>query len=311
MAYGKYVVPSDTARIASKHVKMCQNFALTLQRYAPQEAIENTDRLNDRRRSDGKERNFWLQDICHDFMPDSDLIASTHQRWLAMTEGAARFTMVSRSRMIVGLGGKGALEFGITLHPVTGLPYIPGSALKGLCRNYALYYIAEQSGISLDSAQVKNTSEVANQLDEQLTGIKDYKLKVHPEYAALYRNLFGTQGEAGQCVFCDAVVRRVPENISLFAVEVMTPHFRTYYEANGNFNSRENKAPHDADDPNPITYIAVNVGITFAFAIGKRHGIATSPLVDARDLLRLALGEMGIGAKTAAGYGVFYDPKAK
>jgi CRISPR-associated protein Cmr6 len=305
MAYGKYVVPGDTARIASRHVKACQNFALTLKRYAPQEAIEETDRLNDRRRSIGKERNFWLQDICHDFMPDSDLIASTHQRWRAMTEGAARFTMVSRSRMIVGLGGKGALEFGITLHSVTGLPYIPGSALKGLCRNYALYYIAEKSGISLDPAQVKNTSEVANQLDDHLTGIKDYRLKVHPEYAAMYRNLFGTQEEAGQCVFYDAVIRDVPPNIPLFAVEVMTPHFRKYYESGGK------DAPHDADDPNPITHIAVNTGIAFAFAIGKRHGIATSPLVDARDLLRLALGEMGTGAKTAAGYGVFYDPKAR
>lgn len=303
MAYGKYVVPSDTARIASKHVKACQNFALTLERYAPQEAIEETDRLNDRGRSIGKERNFWLQDICHDFMPDSDLIASTHQRWRAMTEGAARFTMVSRSRMIVGLGGKGALEFGITLHPVTGLPYIPGSALKGLCRNYALYYIAEKSGISLDPAQVKNTSEIANQLDEQLTGIKDYRLKVHPEYAAMYRNLFGTQAEAGQCVFYDAVISRVPE--SLFAVEVMTPHFRKYYESGGK------DAPHDADDPNLITYIAVNAGITFEFAIGKRHGLVTSQIGDARDLLRLALGKMGIGAKTAAGYGIFAPSKAK
>lgn len=305
MAYGRYVVPIDTARIVTKHVNMYQNFALMLERYVPQEAIEDTDRLNDRGRSIGKERNFWLQDICHDFMPASDLIASTYQRWRAMTEGAARFTMVSRSRMIVGLGGKGALEFGITLHPVTGLPYIPGSALKGLCRNYALYYIAEQSEISLDPAQVENPSKIANQLDEQLAGIKDHKLKVHPEYAALYRNLFGTQAEAGQCVFYDAVIRHIPEDMSFFSVEVMTPHFRKYYESGGK------TAPHDADDPNPITYIAVNAGIVFAFAIGRRSGIATAPLVDARDLLRHALREMGIGAKTAAGYGVFAPLKAK
>jgi CRISPR-associated protein Cmr6 len=94
-------------------------------------------------------------------------------------------------------------------------------------------------------------------------------------------------------------------NIPLFAIEVMTPHFRQYYESGGK------EAPHDADDPNPITYIAVNAGIAFAFAIGRRHGTANSPLVDARDLLRQALSLMGIGAKTAAGYGVFYNPKAK
>jgi len=294
-----YLVPKDTAQL-SQQIEVYQNFGLKLARFIPEEAIKETKSPT----SKGTVKNDWLKALCSGFKPDVDLIA-THRRWQVMTKGAARFTMVSRSRMIVGLGGKGALEFGITLHPVTGLPYIPGSALKGLCRNYALYYIAEQSGISLDPAQVKNTSEVANQLDEQLTGIKHHGLKVHPEYATLYRNLFGTQGNAGQCVFYDAVIRDVPQNIPLFAVEVMTPHFRKYYESGGK------DAPHDADDPNPITYIAVNAGITFAFAIGKRHDIATSPLVDARDLLRLALGGMGIGAKTAAGYGVFHDPKAK
>jgi len=304
MAY-TYLVPKDTLALAQQHASACQNFGLLLERFVPSEAIFETDRVNDRGRTIGKERNFWLQDICKKFTPDDDVIASIHQRWLAMTDGAARFTMVSRSRMIVGLGGKGALEFGITLHPVTGLPYIPGSALKGLCRNYALYYIAEQSGISLDPAQAKDASETTSRLDEQLTGIKHHGLKVHPDYATLYQNLFGTQGNAGQCVFYDAVIRGVPENTALLAVEVMTPHFRKYYESGGK------DAPHDADDPNPITYIAVNAGITFAFAIGKRHGIATSPLVDARDLQRQALSEMGIGAKTAAGYGVFAPLKAK
>ncbi|MCI0708624.1 MAG: type III-B CRISPR module RAMP protein Cmr6 [Chloroflexi bacterium] len=315
-----FVPPVEDRRkdgLKTTNVVRTSNFGLLISRFIPHQVVRNEK--NDaiiEIRNNGKEgvyqtlRSHWFEHLPQNFTqanPEiASLIASTHQRWLAMTEGAARFTMVSRSRMIVGLGGKGALEFGITLHPVTGLPYIPGSALKGLCRNYALYYIAEQSGISLDPAQVKNTSEVANQLDEQLTGIKDYRLKVHPEYAALYRNLFGTQAEAGQCVFYDAVISRVPE--SLFAVEVMTPHFRKYYESGGK------DAPHDADEPKSITYIAVNAGIAFRFAIGLRHNASLSResiLGDARSLLMEALQLMGIGAKTAAGYGVFYDPKAK
>jgi CRISPR-associated protein Cmr6 len=296
----EYLLPKDTARVLEKHVKACRNFALTLQRYVPHEAIEETDRLNERGRSTGKERNFWLTDICSHFQPDIDLIEANHKRWLAMTEGAARFTMVSRSRMIIGSGSKGALEFGITLHPVTGLPYIPGSALKGLCRNYTLYYIAEESAISLDPAKVKDPSEVATQLDEQLTGVKNHGLKFDPDYALFYRNLFGTQEEAGRCVFFDAIVQNVPNDIPLFAVEVMTPHFRKYYETSGK------DAPNDADNPNPITYIAVNAAVTFHFAIGLRKNVSSeTPLVDARTLLKKALQVMGIGAKTAAGYGVF------
>jgi len=305
MAYGTYLVPSDTATVLGQHVKNSRNLGLTLQRYVPQEAIDETDRLNDRGRPIGKERNFWLQDICREFKPDTALIESTYRRWLAMTEGAARLTLVSRSRMIIGLGGKGALELGITLHPVTGLPYIPGSALKGLCRNYTLYYIAAESGISLDPAAVKDPSEAARQLDEQLTATANYGLNIHPEYAALYRALFGKQEEAGQCVFYDAVIQDLPSDRPLFVLDVMTPHFRQYYESNGA------TAPHDADNPNPITYITVNAGIMFAFAVGSRRTARQAPTGDALYLLDQALREWGIGAKTAAGYGLFKRVKGK
>lgn len=306
MPYDKYLLPHDTSRVGSKHIKACRNFALTVQRYAPDEAIKETDRRDDRGRSIGKERNFWLQDICRDFVPDNDLIASVHQRWMAMTENSARFTMVTQSRLIVGLGSKGALEFGITLHPVTGLPYIPGSALKGLCRNYTLYSIAEQSGISLDPSKDKDALEVAQQLDEQLCGVKDHGLKFNSEWAIFYQKLFGTQGEAGHCVFYDAIIREIPVNTPLFAVEVMTPHFSKYYRSNGE------EPPNDADSPNPVTYITVNTGIRFRFAIGlRKNAPPDTPLGDAYTLLQEALEVMGIGAKTAAGYGIFAPIKKK
>ncbi|MBE2183846.1 MAG: type III-B CRISPR module RAMP protein Cmr6 [Anaerolineae bacterium] len=287
MAY-HYLLPSDTARVHSNHIQNCRNFALTVQRYMPHEA------------SMGKERNFWLSDICKDFKPDTDLITSTRDRWLAMTEGAACFTMVTHSRLIVGLGGKGALEFGITLHRVTGLPYIPGSALKGLCRNYTLYYIAEQSNISLDPAQIENISERAQQLDEQLSGVEQHGFNIDPAFVSFYQNLFGTQGQAGNCVFYDAIIDEIPGNQRLFVAEVMTPHFGEYYKSSGK------EAPNDADKPIPVTYLAVNAGIAFHFAIGlRKNAPPETPRGDARAMLYDALYYMGIGAKTAAGYGIF------
>src|SRR6266487_1606082 len=42
-----------------------------------------------------------------------------------------------RGRMIVGLGNESVLETSITLHHTYGVPYIPGSALKGLAASYA------------------------------------------------------------------------------------------------------------------------------------------------------------------------------
>src|SRR5690625_2281541 len=42
--------------------------------------------------------------------------------------------LTTESRMVVGLGDENALEVGLSLHPLYGYPYIPGSSIKGLCR---------------------------------------------------------------------------------------------------------------------------------------------------------------------------------
>jgi len=39
-------------------------------------------------------------------------------------------------RIVIGLGGESVLETDITLHHLYGIPFIPGSALKGLTRAY-------------------------------------------------------------------------------------------------------------------------------------------------------------------------------
>lgn len=309
MSYS-YSAPADTSRVLQEHADQCLNAGLTLARYVPKQVIDvEVKHYDDRGKERGTERNFWLQELCRRSVPNNNirvLIANAYERWKATTKGAVRFSMESRSRLIVGLGGTGVLEFGITLHPVTGLPFIPGSALKGICRSYALYYIAEQSGIALDPAEIKDPSERVQNLDEQLVGIKNHKFPVHPEYATLYRNLFGTQESAGQCMFFDAVIQEIPEGTSIFVTEVMTPHFPDYYRSDGR------DAPHDGGNPTPVLFVAVNTGIVFKFAIGLRRNSSLDKgiLGDARQWLKSALQELGIGAKTAAGYGVFGDPSS-
>src|SRR3989338_6106286 len=47
------------------------------------------------------------------------------------------FNAITDSRLIIGLGGTSVIETGMTLHPLYGFPYLPGSGLKGLARAYA------------------------------------------------------------------------------------------------------------------------------------------------------------------------------
>jgi len=328
-----FVFPKEERRrdgIKTTNVLKTDNFGLLISRFIPFQVVRNEKEdaiievKEDRRTGKDREtvyqtmRSHWFEHCTLNYTTANksiaNLINSTNVRWTAMTEGAARFSMVTRSRMIIGLGSKGALEFGITLHPVTGLPYIPGSALKGLCRNYALLFIAERWKIDIvaeppmpqDTPQqrqkkLEKPSQTLKQLDEALMGVASDQPIREAEMATLFQNMFGTQEKAGQCVFFDAIIRDIPQDKPTFALEVMTPHFPEYYRSGGG------QAPHDADNPNPVTFIAVNEGIRFRFAVGTRRNVSKdeSLLGNASYLLQEALKLMGIGAKTAAGYGVF------
>ncbi len=296
MAY-EYLVPSDTQRLLQAKADQCLNLGLTLARYIPHEAIRNDNVIG---KKNAKVRSEWLAQTLKRFTGSAleDLIVANLTRWMALTNNASRFEMRARGRIIVGLGGKGPLEFGITLHPVTGLPYIPGSALKGLCRSYALLTLAAHAEIN-----VIIESEALKQLDELLiAGNYD-----HLPEALHYRLAFGSQENAGGCVFYDAVLKYLDPRNSIFTLDVMTPHFVKYYTNGGG------KAPDDGDNPNPVSYVTVTEGVSFVFAIGQRGGfIDTEDTVkQTRRWLRKALQELGVGAKTAQGYGVFAPVKQK
>jgi CRISPR-associated protein Cmr6 len=293
-----YLTPTDTASLLQNNANKCHNLALILGRYIPKEVINNEDVPAEKKL---KYRSKWMQEVVSRFRQDvvGKSVAAYHQRWQRMTEAAAAtaWEMTLLTRLIVGLGGKGALEIGITLDKVTGLPYIPGSALKGACRSYALYEIAARHGINVQE------SDALKNLDEKLATGKGYNGD-----ARLYAAIFGSQDDAGALVFFDAVVSNLADNKSLFALDVMTPHFPRYYRDRGN------EAPADNDSPNPVNFITVTHGTTFAFAVGIRASKRADSPEDARQLqetakrwLITALSDYGVGSKTAAGYGAFRE----
>lgn len=298
-----YLVPNDTQRVVANALDRCLHAGLMLTRYSSQEAIERKATANDRYTL---ERDSWLKQIVSQVTTNSEelraLVEASYTRWLSMTEGASRFPMIARGRLIVGLGAKGALEMGITLHHTTGLPYIPGSALKGIARSYALLTLAANANIKLDDLERFDADLVRGRFDAEIDG------------ARMYREVFGLaadakhgikDSQAGGVIFHDAVLYDVPQNIErgeLFTLDVMTPHFPKYYRSSGG------DAPHDADSPNPVTFLTANAGLIFAFAVGARSGTSDDVRKQARRWLQEALQELGVGSKTASGYGVFMKP---
>lgn len=143
----RFLVPKDTAALLDRVNPTCENMRLLLARYVPYEAIETENHRGERFK--------WMEGLVRSFQSEGRdwyrLCQQEYQRWLVRTDSAQaqRFERVAQNRVIVGLGGKGVLEIGITLKHITGLPSIPGSALKGLTRAYMLLQLAAQLELRL------------------------------------------------------------------------------------------------------------------------------------------------------------------
>jgi len=221
-----------------------------------------------------------------------------------------------QSRLIVGLGSSHVLETSITLHHIYGVPYIPASALKGVCRMVAFWKIAESKGILTNENLLK---KLQDEFYGELTSDKDI-LK--------YQLLFGAQNFKGLLLFLDAYPIIENNNTEIFDLDIMNVHYPSYYEGEG--------TPGDWENPRPIIFLTVKEETTFSFNIlldeFRAERIKESSEEELRelnipeyakeivndweynrqqlhdeikDLLEKALSKFGVGSKTRLGYGVF------
>lgn len=181
-----------------------------------------------------------------------------------LPDAVARRYARATGRVIVGLGAESASETAITLHHTFGVPYLPGSAFKGLSAFYARNYLQDEK----------------------------WRLNEQGKPGEAYRKLFGDTTQAGCVTYYDAYF--VPEstagNKTLFT-DTITVHHPEYYQG-------KNAAPADWDKPIPIPFISAT-GI-YLVALG---GTEPEWVEAGLTILGMALEELGIGAKTSSGYG--------
>jgi len=180
-------------------------------------------------------------------------------------------------RMAIGLGGASVYETSMTLHHIYGIPYIPGSAVKGVARSW---YIQNKH----------NSSEEA--------ALKDL------DFCAVFGNeeKKALKGKRGQIIFFDAFPTEPPK----VQIDIMNPHYGEYYSSEGK------TPPADYLKPNPIYFLTV-AETPFQFMLGYSPLGETDVskgaelLAKAKAWLMAALTTHGIGAKTAVGYGYFKE----
>ncbi|MBW4082506.1 type III-B CRISPR module RAMP protein Cmr6 [Paenibacillus sp. S150] len=181
---------------------------------------------------------------------------------------AEQCTVKSVSPLVIGHGVFSVLETHLTLHPVYGMPYLPGTALKGAAAHYCHRYLGGED--------------------------PDFR-----EGGSAYRLLFGSGQQAGCITYHDAWA--TPDSAGqAFRLDVLTPHHQRYHQM-GQLDPAY--APRDDDDPVPIPFIAVSAAFQVMLTSEANADADNEWLGIAADILLQALAQEGIGAKTRAGYG--------
>lgn len=223
----------------------------------------------------------------------SELYEKAYHRWKKLTEEesfACWQGQLAKRRLFLGRGEAGAcvLETAVTLHPVYGVPYIPGSTLKGLARAGADSDPGRMALQGLGAAMLQQRIGRATGRNSAPLAVIDLLFGRKPGEKPDQRD----SGEAGHLLFHDAWW--IPHSAATpLTPEVITVHHADYYRTQGE------TSPADWDAPIPIPQIAVHGA--FLFAVEGVPPWAARGL----QLLVQALQTQGVGGRSHVGYGLF------
>lgn len=187
------------------------------------------------------------------------------------------FHAKSTAPFATGLGMEHPLENGFAFLNPYGLPYLPGSGVKGVLRAAARELVSGEWGgtAGWDAAVIEH----------------------------LFGSLPGAEPlERGALTFWDVIPK-----IERMAVDVMTPHQGEYYSGK--------QSPHDSGQPIPIPFLVIPPGVPFAFHVLCDEKRLPEALKGGwRKLMQGAFTHafdwLGFGAKTAVGYGAMQEDPA-
>ena len=209
------------------------------------------------------------------------------ERWkrVLVESGAIVAEVSAFERLLVGHGNPSGLEVGLTLHKTYGVPYLPGTALKGVLNHYlATWGQYEEGGAAW-------------------RGVKYVGGAPAEPPGAFHKALFGAPaipaldaGSRGGVRFEDALyIHGSVERDEVLTPDVVTPHQDQYYKKYGANDAWAN----EWDEPVPVGFVSVRPGARFLLAVSGPKEAAALAMAHLLD----ALETHGVGAKTRAGYG--------
>jgi len=218
-----------------------------------------------------------------------------------VSQKAKIFEAKTSSRLLIGLGASSIFENSISLHPIYGVPYIPGSSLKGEFRDYYIHFLILYKN-NFNASIIDNLIEEPELFDNGNLNetILAQKHKIASDQMSFLKSIadklkeakriFGDQEKEGEIIFYDAY----PENFPKLEMDIMTPHYGDYYGGSS--------SPGDWMMPVPIKFLAIKEKNTFLFSIRNRKRDIDDEIFKH---FQYMLNMHGVGAKTAVNYGYF------
>jgi len=194
-------------------------------------------------------------------------------------------------RLVIGLGASHPQKTSMTLHHIYGIPYIPGSAIKGVTRHWAVLKFADNN-----KKDNEKFEDAIKRIAEALESGDDLNIEVDKVTFKDLIEIFGTQEKQGKVIFFDAY----PVGEIKLKIDIMNPHYPKYYS--------EGQPPTDWQNPVPIKFLTVeNTKFAFYLASKTKDDPNKKLLNIAKELLLEAIKNYGIGARTLLGYGIFTE----
>lgn len=184
-------------------------------------------------------------------------------------------------RFVSGLGMSHPFETGFVFDHTYGVPYLPGSSVKGAARSWAKMQWP--------------VPEI-----EAIFGPEDHHKK-DAEGQAVF------SPAQGGAIFFDAYSEKWPK----LDLDIINVHYKDYYEG------KTKTPPADWLSPEPIYFLALAKGQSLKFVVAVKPDVSqkilknagvTTPNCLANKALKAVIGaakELGMGGKTAVGYGYF------
>lgn len=334
----RYPLPNDTAQILAVPANRNRqsNLGLVLDRHSP-----IAEEVSARPWSDAECDSWALTDEAkrryhrpnQNTQPIRDLWQGLKARRQAMLDDwrtrthssytVPEFELTVDYRLVVGFGAEHVLETSLCLHRIYGFPMIPGSALKGVARAAAFWAMADalqlvaatpaeiarraalrppqptplqQLDALLSEGETKEQKKIWDKLQQDALcsttaqALTFNQWQSQANVCAFYR-VFGTTSQRGAVAFFDAYPKQLPK----LELDVLNPHAGPYYS-----DKSHRTPPADYHDPKPTFFLTVSGGTQFCFALASQEADLAQR---AKDWLYVGLTQLGVGGKTAAGYG--------